>query len=72
MHLDFTAVLAEYSDPDDAVFDEVHSVRRVALPDYLLTTGILFWYEGVRQIHALVRLEGNFYDYRRERTARVW
>lgn len=59
MYLDFTAVLAEYSDPDDAILDEIHSVRRVPLPNYLLTVGKLFRCKGVRQIHALVRLQGN-------------
>lgn len=60
MHLDLAAVLAHYSDPHDAVLDEVHPVRGVALPDYLLAVGILLRYERVRQIHPLVRLEEDY------------
>lgn len=71
MHLDFTAVLAEYGDPDDAVLNEVHSVGRVALPDDLLAVGILFRHEGIRQIHALVGLKGKSCCYTRERNVRA-
>lgn len=48
MYLNFTAVLAESSNPDNTIFDEIHSICGVALPDYLFAIGILFRYKGIR------------------------
>jgi hypothetical protein len=60
MYLDLMVVLAHYSDPNDALLDEIHSIRRIALLNYLLAIGIMLRYEGVRQIHAFVRLKEDY------------
>lgn len=50
------AVVARDADADGAVFDEVHAVGRVALPDDQLRVVQRARQQRVRQVGALVRL----------------